>query len=53
MTEGSTRRALSKHDILMNGIFKLTHHRLKQPQDIGSKTTPEYSIWWLDPSAIS
>ena len=29
------------------GIVKLTHHKLKQPQDIGSKTMPEYSIWGL------
>ena len=33
------------------GIVKLTHHKLRHPQDIGSKITPEYSIWWLGPSA--
>ena len=27
------------------GIVMLTHHKLRQPQDIGSKTTSEYSIW--------
>ena len=35
------------------GIVKLTHHKLRQPQDIVSKTTSEYSIWWLGPSATS
>ena len=35
------------------GMFKLTYHKLKQPQDIGSKTTPEYSIGWLGPSKTS
>ena len=35
------------------GIVTLTHHKLRQPQDIGSKTTSEYSIWWLGPSAAS
>ena len=38
---------------LRNGIVKLTHHKLRQPQDIVSKTTSEYSIWWLGPSATS
>ena len=36
-----------------NGIVKLTHHRLRQPQGMGSKTASEYSIWWLGPSEIS
>ena len=35
------------------GIVTLTHHKLRQPQDIGSKTTSEYSIWGLAPSAAS
>ena len=26
------------------GIVKLTHHQLRQPQDIVSRTTPEYSM---------
>ena len=29
------------------GIVKLTHHKLRQPQDIVSKTTSEYSMGWL------
>ena len=33
------------------GIVKLTHHKLRHSQDIGSKITPDYSIWWLGPSA--
>ena len=37
----------------VEGIVTLTHHKLRQPQDIGSKTTSEYSIWWLGPSAAS
>ena len=28
----------------MPGIVKLTHHKLRQPQDIVSRTTPEYSM---------
>ena len=42
------------HRVLQHGhddIVTLTHHKLRQPQDIGSKITPEYSIWWLGPSA--
>ena len=35
------------------GIVTLTHHKLRQLQDIGSKATSEYSIWWLGPSATS
>ena len=35
------------------GIVKLTHHKLRQPQDMGSETPPEYSIWRLGPSATS
>ena len=35
------------------GIVKLTHDGLRQPQDMGSETAPEYSIWWLGPSEIS
>ena len=31
------------------GIVKLTHHKLRQPQDIVSKTTSEYSICGLVP----
>ena len=31
--------------VYYNGIVTLTHHKLRQPQDIGSKTTSEYSIW--------
>ena len=27
-----------------DGIVKLTHHKLRQPQDIVSRTTPEYSM---------
>ena len=33
-----------------SGHVKLTHHKLRQHQDMGSVTTPEYSIWRLDPS---
>ena len=35
------------------GIVKLTHHKLRQPQDMCSGTSPEYPIWWLGPSATS
>ena len=35
------------------GIVRLTHHKLRQPQDIVSKTTSEYSMGWLGPSATS
>ena len=35
--------------VCAEGIFKLTHHKLKQLQDIGSKATPEYSIWGVVP----
>ena len=40
-------------ELLPEGIVTLTHHKLRQPQDIGSKTTSEHSIWWLGPSAAS
>ena len=36
-----------------SGIVKLTHHKLRQPQDIVSETTSEYSMGWLGPSATS
>ena len=35
------------------GIVKLTHHKLRQPQDIVGKTTSGYSMGWLGPSATS
>ena len=37
----------------VGGIVKLTHHKLRQPQDIVSKTTSEYSMGWLGPSAAT
>ena len=37
----------------LGGIVKLTHHKLRQTQDIVSKTTSEYSMGWLGPSAIT
>ena len=40
-------------NVTVDGIVTLTHHKLRQPQDIGSKTTSEYSIWWFGPSATS
>ena len=36
---------------LTEGIVKLTHHKLRQPQDIVSKTMSEYSMGWLGPSS--
>ena len=38
---------------LTSGIVKLTHHKLRHPQDIVSKTTFEYSMGWLGPSVTS
>ncbi len=35
------------------GIVKLTHHKLRQPQDIVSRTTPEYSMGRHGRAAIS
>ena len=35
------------------GIVKLTHHKLRQPQDMCSEISSEYSIWGLGPSTIS
>ena len=35
------------------GLVKLTHRTLRQPQDTGRQTTPEYSAGWLAPSATS
>ena len=37
----------------VGGIVKLTHHKLRQPQDIVSKTTSEYSMGWLGPSVAT
>ncbi len=36
-----------------NSIVKLTDPKLRQLQDMCTETAPEYSIWWLGPSATS
>ena len=45
------KAGMSVKELCRKGIVKLTNHKLRQPKDIGSKTTSEYSIWWLGPSA--
>ena len=42
-----------KATVWRNGIVKLTHHKLRQPQDMGSKPAPKYPIWWLGSSETS
>ena len=37
-------RSLKSECLNRMGIVKLTHHKLRQPQDIVSRTTPEYSM---------
>ena len=37
----------------LEGIVKLTHHKLRQPQDMGSKSAPKYLIGWLGSSETS
>ena len=41
--------------LLYSGIghCQVTHHKMRQPQDIGSNTTPEYPIGWPDPRHAS
>ena len=39
--------------ITIKGIVKLTHHKLRQPQGMGSELAPKYSIWWLGSSETS
>ena len=47
----ASERSRSARPVPDRGIVTLTHRKLRQPQDIGSKTTSEYSIGWLGPSA--
>ena len=35
------------------GLVKLTHHKLRHPQDIVSEATSAYSMGWLGPSVTS
>ena len=43
-TTGSIRGFFRSGLFLVGGIVKLTHHKLKKPQDMGSKPAPKYSI---------